>query len=194
MIRTRPAALLAATATLGVLFLSACGGNGYGSSSAAPAKPAAGQPAAGQSAGQPAAEAARAGTKADALRLTATNLAKLGAVVTDGNGMTLYRFDQDRPGVSNCYGACATAWPPMLAFTDEVQLNGIEKNLVGTITRKDGTKQVTIGRWPVYHYAKDAAPGDAKGQGAQGTWYAVTPSGKKASATNADSGAPGYDY
>jgi predicted lipoprotein with Yx(FWY)xxD motif len=186
MTRTR-AALLAATAALGVVFLSACG-SGYGSPSAAPAKD---QPAATSAAGN---TDGKAVDKADALRLAAATLAQLGPVVTDGNGMTLYRFDNDKPSVSTCYGACAAAWPPMLAFSDDIQVNGVDKALIGTITRKDGTKQVTLNKWPLYHFAKDTAPGDAKGQGVQGSWYASTPQGKKAAPAAAADAGSGYDY
>jgi predicted lipoprotein with Yx(FWY)xxD motif len=164
--------LFAASASLGVFALSACGGHGR----------VGGQPPARQ-------QALAVGTKADAVRLTATNVGQLGPVVTDGAGLTLYRFDRDTnmPSASNCVGACATTWPPLLAFSDEVRLKGIDKAVVGTVTRQDGTRQVTISGWPVYHYAKDTTPGQAGGQGLQGTWFAVTPQGKKATGA-ADSG------
>jgi predicted lipoprotein with Yx(FWY)xxD motif len=107
----------------------------------------------------------------------------LGTVLTDREGKTLYRFDKDTvqpAAVSNCYEACAVAWPPLLAEGKELTFTGIDQKMIGTVTRKDGTKQVTINKWPVYTYAKDAAPGDFKGQGMGGTWFAVTPEGKKA--------------
>jgi predicted lipoprotein with Yx(FWY)xxD motif len=176
MTRTQ-AALFAATASVGVLFVSACGN---------------GQRAARQ---QPARQQAPAvGTKADAVRLNATTVGQLGPVVTDGTGLTLYRFDHDTnmPSTSNCVGACVASWPPFLAFSDEVRLKGIDKAVVGTVTRQDGTKQVTISGWPVYHYAKDSTPGQAGGQGVQGTWFAVTPQGKKATATAGSGGAGDY--
>jgi hypothetical protein len=72
------------------------------------------------------------------------------------------------------------AWPPLLAQGKELTFTGVDQSMIGTVTRKDGTKQVTINKWPVYTYAKDTAPGEAKGQAMGGTWFAVTPEGKKA--------------
>jgi predicted lipoprotein with Yx(FWY)xxD motif len=109
----------------------------------------------------------------------------LGQIVVDGGGRTLYRFDADtaKPPKSNCEGDCAAAWPPALASADgAVETEGIDKALIGTVDRADGTKQVTIAGWPAYHYAQDAAPGDIKGQGVGGKWFAFTPAGKKAGA------------
>ncbi|ARF55483.1 SCO0930 family lipoprotein [Streptomyces gilvosporeus] len=107
----------------------------------------------------------------------------LGPVVTDAKGMTLYRFDKDtaKPPMSNCSGACATAWPPVPADGADVPA-GIAKSALGSVTRADGTKQLTIGGWPAYRYAKDTKPGDTKGQGVGGTWNALAADGKKAGA------------
>ncbi|MBV2357107.1 hypothetical protein KUM39_22480 [Streptomyces sp. J2-1] len=120
---------------------------------------------------------------APAGKLTASVDAKLGQVVTDGNGMTLYRFDNDTasPPKSNCDGDCATAWPPVPAG-DALAGAGIDKSLLGEVTRSDGSKQLTIGDWPAYRYAKDTAPGEVNGQGVNGKWFALAPNGKKASA------------
>lgn len=62
---------------------------------------------------------------------------------------------------------------------------GVGASLIGEVTRADGTKQLTVGGWPMYRYAEDAEPGDANGQGVGGTWFAAAPDGKKA-AVNAD--------
>ncbi|GAA0284966.1 hypothetical protein GCM10010302_23990 [Streptomyces polychromogenes] len=107
----------------------------------------------------------------------------LGAAVTDGAGFTLYRFDKDtaKPPKSNCDGDCAKAWPVVLA--DDAQAGaGIDAAAVGSVTRADGTRQLTLGGWPVYRYAKDAKAGDALGEGVGGTWHAVGPDGKPAAA------------
>ncbi|MBA9002548.1 MULTISPECIES: hypothetical protein [Thermomonospora] len=108
---------------------------------------------------------------------------ELGKIVVDGQGRTLYRFDKDSadPPASNCEGQCAQAWPPVTT-ADEATVKGLDPELVGTVQRSDGTKQVTLGGWPLYRYAKDTQPGDTKGQGVQGTWYVSTPTGKKAGA------------
>ncbi|MFI2433238.1 SCO0930 family lipoprotein [Streptomyces sp. NPDC018693] len=106
---------------------------------------------------------------------------ELGKILTDSNGMTLYRFDQDtaEPPKSNCDGDCATAWPPVPA--DGVTAgDGIDKSLLGEVTRTDGSKQLTIGGWPAYYFAKDASAGDISGQGVNNKWFALAPDGKKA--------------
>ncbi|MGW1028772.1 SCO0930 family lipoprotein [Streptomyces sp. NPDC002577] len=115
---------------------------------------------------------------------------KLGEVLTDSAGFTLYRFDQDtaKPPESTCDGDCATAWPPVPA-SGATAAPGADESLLGEVTRSDGTKQLTVDGWPMYRYAKDAKPGEAKGQGVGGTWFAAAPDGKKASPEAAGAGA-----
>ena len=175
MIRTRPAILVAGAAAV-LLTLSACSGGDYGSG-VAPAN----QP---QSANQ---EVSQAG----GVKLAVAQVGNLGQVVTDQNGLTLYRFDKDKakPSASSCKDACAETWPPALGDSANLQLQGVDAALVGAVTRADGTKQLTLNGWPLYTYAKDTAAGEAKGQGVGKTWFAVTPQGKKAQAVS--SAAPG---
>ncbi|MFI9803036.1 SCO0930 family lipoprotein [Streptomyces sp. NPDC052301] len=118
---------------------------------------------------------------APAGKLTVAANPNLGNVLTDGSGLTLYRFDKDtaNPPQSNCSGTCATTWPPVPA-DDASAGAGVDKSLLGEVTRPDGTKQLTIGGWPAYRYAKDASAGDVNGQGVNGTWFALAPDGKKA--------------
>ncbi|MFG2883591.1 SCO0930 family lipoprotein [Streptomyces sp. NPDC048297] len=119
---------------------------------------------------------------APAGELTVAANPDLGNVLTDGSGLTLYRFDKDtaNPPTSNCAGDCATTWPPVPAG-DATAGAGIDKALLGEITRADGTKQLTVGGWPAYRYVKDVNSGDVNGQGVGGTWFALAPNGKKAS-------------
>ncbi len=107
--------------------------------------------------------------------------AKLGKIVTDSAGFTLYRFDQDTasPPKSSCDGDCATTWPPVPADGASVA-SGIDRSLLGEVTRSDGTKQLTVAGWPMYRYVKDTKAGDTNGQGVKGTWFATAPTGKKA--------------
>ena len=123
--------------------------------------------------------------------LSTAQSASLGTIVTDSKGMTVYLFTKDtaHPSVSNCSGQCAQTWPPVPANSAAVQ--GIDKSLVGTITRPDGTKQMTLAGWPLYEYASDTGPGDVKGQGVGGVWFAVTPSGGKAAAAASTGGGGG---
>jgi predicted lipoprotein with Yx(FWY)xxD motif len=112
--------------------------------------------------------------------LVGKKLPRMGKVVTDQDGWVLYRFDKDSadPPQSNCVDKCAQVWPP--ALTDgNPQLQGVSDDKVGTVTRQDGTRQITIGGWPVYRYIGDKKPGQWKGQGVGGTWFVVDPNGKK---------------
>ncbi|MFD7026618.1 hypothetical protein ACFWAR_01105 [Streptomyces sp. NPDC059917] len=113
--------------------------------------------------------------------------AALGPVVTNA-GFTLYRFDKDDPKApkSNCDGDCAKLWPPVIAGSAAAA--GIESKALGEVVRKDGSKQLTIGRWPVYRYSKDTSPGETKGTLVD-NWGAVAPDGKKAARTTG--GQPG---
>ncbi|MFA1542469.1 hypothetical protein [Actinomadura monticuli] len=120
--------------------------------------------------------------------LEVASVTKLGKVVTDGEGRTLYRFDNDtaRPPASTCADACAKAWPPALAGTGDTKVQGVQQSLVGKVKRPDGTWQVTLDGWPLYRFAKDQSPGDVKGQGVGGTWFAAAPTGKKAAPVKTD--------
>ncbi|GAA1005269.1 MULTISPECIES: SCO0930 family lipoprotein [Streptomyces] len=126
-----------------------------------------------------------AGASKPAGQLKVSTNAELGKVLTDSAGMTLYRFDADtaEPPKSNCDGDCAKAWPPVPA-DDAAAGAGIDESLLGEVTRSDGTKQLTIGGWPAYRYAKDTKAGEINGQGVNGKWFALAPDGKKASLTN----------
>ncbi|MEV4629383.1 hypothetical protein AB0J90_24285 [Micromonospora sp. NPDC049523] len=117
------------------------------------------------------------------VQLTAGKAGDLDPVVVNGAGLTLYRFDKDtaKPSKSNCNDACAVTWPPVtVAPGGKIFIAGIKKSAVGTVKRADGTRQVTIGGWPVYRFAKDTKPGDTLGNGVGGTWFGVTPTGTKA--------------
>ncbi len=113
-------------------------------------------------------------------KLVAKKLPRMGAVVTDQKGWVLYRFDKDsaKPPTSNCVDACARVWPP--ALTDgNTELQGVSDDKIGTMDRPDGTRQLTVGGWPVYRYIGDKKPGQWKGQGVGNTWWVITPEGKK---------------
>ncbi|MGK5444377.1 hypothetical protein ACSNN7_21510 [Micromonospora sp. URMC 105] len=170
--------------------LTACAPAGYDGANSSAAEPvavaaaeptAAVEPEASASAEAPGAE--QAPPPAD-VRLTdqlvGKKVARMGNVVTDQEGWILYRFDKDSddPPSSNCVDKCAQVWPP--ALTDgNPQLQGVSDDKVGTVTRQDGTRQITIGGWPVYRYIGDKKPGQWKGQGVGGTWFVVDPNGKK---------------
>ncbi|MFB7615553.1 hypothetical protein [Kitasatospora sp. NPDC056181] len=175
--RTSRIAVLAASGIAAAALVAGCGSSGGGSTSSgststststAPATPS-----------SPASPSAPAGT----VTLQAATDPKLGTIVTDGAGFTLYRFDKDTamPPMSNCNGNCASTWPPAPA-NGAATVKGIDSKLVGTVTRADGSKQLTLNGWPAYRYASDTKPGDTKGQGVGGIWFALTPTGGKAGA------------
>jgi predicted lipoprotein with Yx(FWY)xxD motif len=109
--------------------------------------------------------------RAAALKVTRT---KAGRVLASSRGLTLYYYGEDKPhsGKSVCTGACATAWPPLAAPVKApagVRLPG----KLGVITRPDGVKQVTLNGYPLYVYSGDKAPGQAAGNGIEGSWHVI---------------------
>ena len=124
---------------------------------------------------------------------TALTTAKIGGatVLTNAGGFTLYLFAPDTPAKSNCNGSCATFWPPVKGPATPGR--GVTGKL-GTITRSDGTAQATYNGHPLYTYAGDTAPGQAKGNGLNasgGVWHQVTVSGSAAAAAHTPSSGSG---
>jgi predicted lipoprotein with Yx(FWY)xxD motif len=155
------AAALAALA----LVLSACASSG--SSTAASSTPAAG-------AASPASSAPAASSGGTSLEVKTIGSQQ---VVTNSAGFTVYWFAPDTSTTSKCTGSCATYWPPVKG--PATAMSGVTGTL-GTITRPDGTTQATYDGHPLYTYAGDTAPGQAKGNGQNlsgGLWYEMTVSG-----------------
>lgn len=115
--------------------------------------------------------------------LNATKVKRMGETVQNEDGFVLYRFDDDKVKpevVSNCNDDCAKVWPPAVVNKGEKPtLKGVDPELVGTVTREDGTEQLTIDNWPVYTYIGDKEAGEWKGQNVGGKWFVITPEGKK---------------
>ena len=150
----------AAAVTAVALTVAACGGNS-GSPYAASSAP---SPAAGASGGASVALAS----------------SKLGRILVDGNGRTLYLFEADKGAKSACDGACASAWPPLTTDGKPAAASGISAAKLGTTKRDDGTSQVTYGGHPLYTFAGDGAPGQTAGQGVDGfgaKWYVLSGAG-----------------
>ncbi|MBT2482708.1 SCO0930 family lipoprotein [Streptomyces sp. ISL-94] len=172
---------LAAAAIAVVLAASACGpADDKAAGTAAPAGAASAQASSQASSPAPAADgsAAKPGGQP---AVTATTVDQLGSVLTDGAGLTLYRFDKDtaKPPKSNCDGDCAKTWP-VVAAGDAAAAAGTDPALLGEVVRSDGTRQLTVAGWPAYRFNKDARAGDVNGQGVGGVWFAFAPDGKKA--------------
>jgi predicted lipoprotein with Yx(FWY)xxD motif len=108
---------------------------------------------------------------------------RLGQILVDSNGRTLYLFVADSGATSNCNSAaCVQYWPPVLTAGAPTAGAGANAALLGTTQRKDGRTQVTYGGHPLYYFITDKKPGDVTGQGIDGfggPWYVVSPSGRQ---------------
>jgi predicted lipoprotein with Yx(FWY)xxD motif len=119
----------------------------------------------------------------------------MGTYLTDSSGNTLYDFLSDTATTSSCSGSCATVWPPLATTGTPIAGSGVTAGMLGTLTRSDGTMQVTYGGHPLYTFKEDTAPGDTKGQGVDGfgaKWWLVSPAGQSITSTagSASSSAP----
>jgi predicted lipoprotein with Yx(FWY)xxD motif len=107
---------------------------------------------------------------------------QLGTILTDGHGATLYLFEKDTSNHSNCTGTCAGDWLPFTTNgTAATAGPGTSAAMLATITRADGSTQLTYNAHPLYYYSDDKkAPGSNEGQGSNeygGLWYTVSPGG-----------------
>ena len=93
-------------------------------------------------------------------------------ILTDSAGNTLYIFDVDEAGVSNCGEGCVDIWPPLTVDGDAMAGDGVAGTLA-SITRDDGITQVTHNDRPLYYYINDEATGDRNGDGIGGVWHIV---------------------
>ena len=107
---------------------------------------------------------------------------KLGPILVDSKGITLYDFVVDKGTTSACYGACAALWPPLLTHGKPVAGPGVKASLLGTTKRKDGKLEVTYGGHPLYYFVSDRKPGQTTGQGIDqfgGPWWVINAKGKE---------------
>jgi len=119
-----------------------------------------------------------AGTSAAGLTLE-IETASVGDYVAGKDGKALYIFTKDTGNASACTGSCATSWPPLMvtALGDVAAGTGVTGALA-TITRDDGSLQVTLGGHPLYYFAGDTAAGQTNGQAVNQVWYLTAPDGK----------------
>jgi predicted lipoprotein with Yx(FWY)xxD motif len=116
---------------------------------------------------------------------------RLGRVLVDARGHTLYLFKKDSGTKSACFGACATAWPPLRATGKPTVSGGAKASMVATTKRSDGKRQVTYHGHPLYRFMGDSKPGDTNGQGLNAFgahWYAVSTTGKQITRRPSSSG------
>jgi predicted lipoprotein with Yx(FWY)xxD motif len=107
---------------------------------------------------------------------------RLGSILVDSRGITLYDFVKDKRGTSSCYGACAALWPPLITKGKPHAGHGVRASLLGTTRRKDGKLEVTYNHHPLYYYVSDRKPGQTTGQRLNqfgGLWWVLSPSGKE---------------
>lgn len=133
--------------------------------------------AAGSASSAPASSGASASGSAMVIK-TASSSA--GTILTDGSGRAVYVWAKDTGSTSACSGACAAAWPPVTTTGTATASGSAQSSDLGTITRSDGTKQVTYDKHPLYYFAGDSGPGTATGQASDqfgAKWWLVAPSG-----------------
>jgi predicted lipoprotein with Yx(FWY)xxD motif len=172
MTRSRPLTFLASAGVIPVtaLAVAACGGSGAATASPAPSKTTTAP-----------IKTASASTRTATVRVANS---RLGRILVDSTGRTLYLFKADVGTKTKCFGACATAWPPLRTGVKPAVRSGARAALVGTTKRPDGARQVTYNGHPLYLFIKDHKPGDVTGQGVTAfgaTWFAVSPAGKQIS-------------
>jgi predicted lipoprotein with Yx(FWY)xxD motif len=157
---------------LGAAVVVAACSSGGTSSAAAPAAPTTG----GSSSS---ASASPGGTVITTAKSTA------GTVLASGTGRAIYLWAKDTGTMSNCNGACASAWPPVTTTANATAAGSAKASDIGTITRSDGTKQVTYDGHPLYYFSGDSGPGTANGQGSDAfgaKWWLVAPTGSDVTA------------
>jgi len=115
--------------------------------------------------------------------VTVKHASKLGTILAAGpKKLTVYMFEGDKGASSSCSGACASVWPPVTSTGAATAAGAANSADLGTITRSDGTTQVTYKGHPLYFFARDKDSGDSYGQGVKGfgsDWYVIAPSGSK---------------
>jgi predicted lipoprotein with Yx(FWY)xxD motif len=164
----------------------ACSSSGGGGGSSQPAAaPPASQPAASQPAAKPAAGVVM--------------ISMNGSTITGPDGHTLYANTVDTATKITCVGACASTWPPVTGTAKAG--SGVDAAKLGTATRPDGTKQVTLNGHPLYEFSGDTAAGDKHGDGIAdggGTWHVASLNAATAPSAPANSGgggsSSGYNY
>ncbi len=129
---------------------------------------------------------ANGGASASGGTVIETASSSAGTFLVTGSGKAVYLWAKDTGDTSNCTGACAGAWPPVTTTGSATASGGAKASDLGTITRSDGSKQVTYDGHPLYYFAGDSGPGTATGQGSDGfgaKWWLVAPTGSDVTAS-----------
>ncbi|HEY3865701.1 MAG TPA: hypothetical protein VGL54_06410 [Solirubrobacteraceae bacterium] len=173
-------AILGALGVTGLLALAGCGG---GSSSTTSSAATSGSASPQTTATTTSAPAPAAASGAGVATVSVAHNGTLGSILVAGpKGRTVYLFAADKGPASTCSGACAEVWPPVTTTGAPKAASGAKAADLGTITRSDGTKQVTYKGHPLYYYVGDPNSGGTSGQGINSfgaPWYVLTPSGSE---------------
>jgi predicted lipoprotein with Yx(FWY)xxD motif len=166
-------------AGIGLLAAACSSSSSTSTSNTATSSPASSTPAAVASSSSPAAT----GQASGAVTVSLASISGIPAKALVGSdGRTLYLFQADKNGTSACSGACAAAWPPDIVTGTPQAGSGVSQSQLGTITRSDGTKQLTYNGHPLYYFTADTGSGTAHGQAVKAfgaEWYVVGASGSK---------------
>ena len=171
---------------LGAAVVVAACSSGGTSSAAAPAAPAAAPSSAAAPASPAGASSPSSGASSSGGTVITTAKSSAGTFLTTSSGRAVYLWVKDTGDMSNCNGACAGAWPPVTTTATATASGGAKASDIGTITRSDGTKQVTYDGHPLYYFSGDSGPGMASGQGSDGfgaKWWLVSPAGSDVTAS-----------
>lgn len=156
----------------------------------APSSAPAAAPSIAPSTSSSASSSASSSSASAAAGLNISDTSVLGSFIADSAGRTLYIFDKDTKGTSNCTsGTCAQNWHPLTAVDKSKLQSGIDATLLGTIQRPDGSSQVTYNGLPLYYFIGDKNAGDTKGQGVGGLWWVISPAGTPIKTSGAGSSA-----
>ena len=123
---------------------------------------------------QPVATPAKAGTK------VVLRDSDYGQILFNADRQAIYLFDKEETSKAECYGECASAWPPVYANGKPRLGRGLNPNLLDTTKRRNGRKQLTYGGHPLYYYAHEG-PGQVLCHDIEefgGLWLVVRKSGK----------------
>jgi predicted lipoprotein with Yx(FWY)xxD motif len=176
-VTTGRGAVLAGAACIAFAALAGCGSSSKSTSSVSTSA------AAAPSTTEASATAPSAATAAVGVRVSSATVGRVGVVLTNGEGKTLYTFAPDHHAAVTCVQSCAIVWPPLKVPSGGTPLaaGSVKTALISSSPDPEGGRVVTYAGWPLYLYAGDSGPGTAKGQALNingGLWYVITPSGQ----------------
>jgi predicted lipoprotein with Yx(FWY)xxD motif len=103
---------------------------------------------------------------------------RLGRILLNSSGLTLYMYTHDKRHVSACTEACARVWPPAIAVGTPTVAAGVSRAKLTTIKRSDHRTQLAYNGHPLYTFSEDTRQGQAGGEGFLGAWFMLSPAGR----------------